>query len=229
MPGPSAKPRSNPAGATFQTANGYTMRCWAAVLLFAALAAPAAAQNAVIPTAGVTVTGSASQRFPVQTVQITAFGHGAVNEGDVIAAMRAAGLEGPSVSPAGLSFPNRGQFVLRGTINAVTPAKLDAIAVAAAAFVQAHPNVGIDNVQMQAPLEGCPALEDAIRVRAFAEARRRAEALARDAGVVLGDPKALIQGGGCPMNGAELGGVPVDPTTFTAAMTVSVTVTFALK
>lgn len=119
--------------------------------------------------------------------------------------------------------------MLRGTISGVTPAKLDAVATAGAAFVQAHPNVGIDNVQLRAPMDGCSALEEPIRLRAFAEARRRAEALARDAGVVLGEPKALVEVGGCPTDSTEIGRVPVDPTTFTAAMTVTVTVTFALK
>lgn len=158
-----------------------------------------------------------------------ASGHGTVNDGDVIAAMRGAGLENPSISPTVLAFPSRGQFVLRGTITGVTPAKLDAVSAAAAAFVQAHPTVQIDNVQLRAPMEACAALEEPIRQRAFAEARRRAEALARDAGVVLGDPKALVEVGGCPADSSEIGRALVDPTTLTAVMLLTVTVTFALK
>lgn len=140
------------------------MKCWVAVFMFAALAAPAAAQTAQIPPAGLTASGSASQR-----------------------------------------------------------------SAAAATFVQSHPNVGIDNIQLRAPMTGCPALEDSIRLRAFGDARRRAEALARDAGVMLGNPTALIEVGGCPSDSNDVGRVPVDPTTLTTTMTVTVTVTFAVK
>ncbi len=180
------------------------------------------------PPAGITVFATAQQRVAVRQVQFIAYAHGNLDEAGALAAMRAAGIDDPSVGSPGPILAPGNRALLRGTIRNASRAKLETIAAAVGSYVRDHPAVGVDSVQFFAPLVGCPELEAPVRARALAEARRRAEAIAAAAGVALDGVSAVAESGGCPAVGENVSGPQVDPTTLTTSLSVAETVTFAI-
>lgn len=215
-------------------------RC--AVLVLALL--PLAASAQTIPSVrsapgaagpqGISVQGRGSARFPVKTVTFVAFTRGNADEAAVLSAMRAAGIDDPTIGVPGSQINNGGQMMVRGTIRDVTRAKLDRIARAASAYVLAHPGATVDNVNFSAAAEDCAQYEQTARTAAFADARRRAEAIAALAGVTLEGVAAVSEIGGCPLPVESAvqpfaqGAVPFDLSTLTATISVNESITFAI-
>jgi hypothetical protein len=183
-------------------------------------------------TAGITVQGHATVRYPVKTVQFTAQVHGAADEAGVIAAMRAAGIDDPVVGPAGSQLYRGNQSLLRGTIREVSRAKLEHVGQAAAQYVSSHPGAALDGVNFAATPEDCAAHEQAARGAALDDARHRADAIAAHAGVAIGGVAAVSESGGCPYGPDGMLGVfgsqQLDLGRLTASVTVLETVTFSI-
>lgn len=182
-------------------------------------------------SSGITVQGRGSARFPVKDVQFNAFARGNADEASVIAALRAAGVENPAVGPPGPQISNGGPTVLRGTVRDISPAKLDALRRAAAAYVSAHPGTALDSVNFVVPAGACTPHEDAARSAALADARRRAQAIASMTGLTLLGVTAVYEIGGCPDTDAiaSFNGPPspFDLGTLTSSVALTEYVTFA--
>ncbi len=224
------------AGAT----NEQTMMKRLAFLAFALLPLPASAQieplarpfTPPMAGAGITVGGRGVARIAVKTVQFVAFVRGNPDEAGALAAMRAAGIEDAAVGPIGAQVSNGNQTLLRGIVRDVSRAKLDRINEAAAAYVRAHPGASVDNVNFSARVDDCSGPEQTARTAAFAEVRRKAQAIAALAGVALDGIAAVNETGGCPVsqdNPFVNAGLPLELATLTATVSVSETVTFAVS
>jgi len=123
-----------------------------------------------------------------------------------------------------------GLVLVRGTVRGVTHAKLDHIGEAAAAYVAAHPGTTVDNVMFSARLEDCPLPEQTARAAAFADARRKADAIAALAGVSIDGVAAVNENGGCPATpDAGYAGQGLDLGTLTTTITMYEYVTFAIS
>src|SRR5665213_3804337 len=155
-----------------------------AVLAFALLPLAASAQTAVPPPRGVV-------RYPVKTVTFAAQVRGYADETAALAAMRAAGIDDPVIGPPGSQINNGSQSMLRGTVRDVTRAKLERIALAAADFMRTHPGITMEGVNVFPGADGCSGFEQAAREAAFADARRKAQAIAALAGLTI-DGLSLI-------------------------------------
>lgn len=187
--------------------------------------------NAGAP-AGITVSGSTRVATPVKTVRFIAYVRGAADEAGALAAMRAAGIEEPSIGPPGNSFSfgnqqNGGTTVLRGLVRNVTPERLIAIGHAAETYVRAHPGSSVDSVQFFTHLDDCAAVEGRARTGAFAETRRRAEAIAAAAGVAVDGVLDVAEGGGCT-NVADGNEVPIDVGSLSAYVYITERVTYGI-
>ncbi|HTD32353.1 MAG TPA: SIMPL domain-containing protein, partial [Candidatus Elarobacter sp.] len=158
--------------------------------------------------AGITVQGRGVARFPVKDVQFQAYAHGSANEADVLAALRAAGVENPVIGPPGPQLSANGPTVMRGTVRNVTRAKLDALGRAAVAYMAAHPGATLDSVTFTVPTDACAAHEDEARNAAIADARRRAQAIAALTGVAIQGVTYVSENGGCPLTGDGFQGPP---------------------
>jgi uncharacterized protein YggE len=170
------------------------------VLALALLPVAASAQGAArLPSAaGITVQGTGSVRISVKAVQLSAQVRGVVDETSAVAALRAAGVEDPVLGPNGARIGTGTQMLVRGTIRGVTRAKLDHIGEAAVAYMAAHPGTVVDNVAFFPRLDDCAVAEQAARTAAFADARRKADALAALAGVSIDGVATVSENGGCP-------------------------------
>ncbi len=180
--------------------------------------------------AGITVQGHGTSRIAVKTLQFFAMTRGNAEEGPVLAAMRAAGIVDPSVGPAGSSISSNQPAMLRGTIPGATHEKLDRIAKAAADYLHQHPGASIDNVNFVPRIDDCDAVEQTARTAAFADARRRAQAIASLAGLSIDGVEAVNETGGCPVvSDAQPFGqnVPFDLGTLSATISVFDTITFS--
>lgn len=200
-------------------------------LVLLPLAASAQAPPRVGSAAGITVGGSGSVRIAVKTVQFTAQVRGVVDEASALAAMRAAGIEDPSIGPAGMRIATGTQVVARGTIRDVTTAKLERVGNAATAYVAAHPGAAIESVGFIPRLDDCARSEQVARTAALADARRKADAIAALAGVALDGVASVNETGGCPAISPEpgYGPGPFDVGTLTSTITVYEYVTFAIS
>ena len=215
-------------------------RCAALVLMLLPLAASAQTLPTVRPAPGaagaqgIGVQGRGVARFPVKTVTFVAYARGNADEPAVLAAMRAAGIDDPVIGPPGSQIGNGSQMMVRGTIHDVSRAKLDRISRAAAAYMIAHPGATVDNVNFTAVADDCAQYEQAARAAAFADARRRAQAVAVLADVTLDGVAAVNEVGGCPLAAEPgmppygQGGLPFDLATLTATISVTESVVFAI-
>jgi len=205
-----------------------------AVLALALLPIGASAQGIpprAVPAAGITVMGHGSTKVVVKTLQFVAMTRGNADEPAVLSAMRAAGIVDPSIGPAGSSISNNQPTMLRGTIPNASREKLQHIATAAAEYVRAHPGSSIDNVNFFPRLDDCAAPEQVARTAAFADARRKGEALAALAGLSIDGVQSVSESGGCPVvsDSQQFGpGTQFDLGTMTTTIIVYDTVTFGV-
>jgi uncharacterized protein YggE len=195
------------------------------------LAASAQVPPRVPSAGGITVGGSGSVRIAVKTVQFTAQARGVADEANALAAMRAAGVEDPSIGPAGARIGNGTQVLVRGTVRDVSAAKLQRIEAAAAVYMAAHPGAAVENVAFSPRLDDCATSEQTARAAALADARRKADAIAALAGVAIDGVAAVNETGGCPATGPEpgYGPGPFDLGTLTSTVIVYEYVTFAIS
>ncbi len=91
-----------------------------------------------------------------------------------------------------------------------------------------HPGTALDNVRFTAHIDDCNAVEQRARTAAFAEAKRRAEAIAALNGVLIGEPTTINENGGCLSYGGPGPGVPLDVSTMTASVQIYENVTYAI-
>jgi hypothetical protein len=152
---------------------------------------------------------------------------GAGTDTEVLAAMRAAGIENPTVSSSGNIVNANSSVALRGAIRDISHEKIDAISKAAIAFIMKHPGTNIDSVSFYGASVDCPAVEANARVVAFAEAQRRARAIAALAGVKVGLPTSVTESGGC-MTSGQTSNFPVDPQTFMMRVIVYENITYSI-
>ncbi len=180
---------------------------------------------------GITVQGYGSVRAAVKTVQLIAQVRGVVDETGALAALRAAGVEDPVIGPNGPRIGSGTQVLVRGTIRGVTRAKLDHIGEAAVAYMAEHPGTSLDNVAFTARLDDCAPLEQTARAAAFAEARRKADAIAALAGVSIDGVATVTENGGCPATtDSGYGGQgQLDIGALTTTIVVNEYVTFAIS
>jgi uncharacterized protein YggE len=183
------------------------------------------------PSAGITVIGHGSVRVPVRIVTFAAMTRGNADEASVLAAMRAAGIVDPSMGPPGSMISANQATMLRGTIPGATEAKLDQVGSAAAAYVRQHPGLTIENISVAPRLDDCGTPEQTARTAAFADARRKGEAIAALAGLSIDGVESVNESGGClapdlpqfgPANGFDLG-------TLTTSVSVNEVVTFIVS
>ena len=205
-----------------------------AILALTLLPVGASAQGApprAVPAAGITVTGHGTVRVPVKTLQFIATTRGNTDEAAVLAAMRAAGIVDPSMGPLGSSVSANQPTMLRGTIPNATEQKLEHVASAAAEYVRQHPGTTIDSVTFAAKLDDCGAAEQGARTAAFAEARRRGDAIAALAGLVIDGVQSVNEFGGCPATDGPQAGPsgPIDLATLTTTIGVTETITYAVS
>ena len=206
-----------------------------AVLALALLPVGASAQGVPqqpVPASGITVQARGSIRVPVKTLQFIAVARGNVDEASALAALRAAGVVDPSMGPLGSSISTNAQTVLRGTIPGATSEKLEHIGNAATDYIHQHPGTTVESISFVPRLDDCAAAEQAARTAAFAEARRKGEAIAALAGVSIDGIRSVIETGGCPVppeppqfgqnTGFDLG-------TMSTSVAVNDTVTFAIS
>lgn len=191
--------------------------------VFAGGAIPAVQRSLALP--GISVFGSAQVRIPAQQVTISALAPGFSDSAEVLAMLRGAGVERPSLS-AFVGFATN-QAVLRGVVRNVSRAKLDALTDAVVQYVHAHPGAAIDNLQVYTSISGCMTREESLRAHALADAHRRAASVARDARAVLGNVIAVNESGGCSTADSILG-APVDVASLTATLGVTESVTYAI-
>jgi hypothetical protein len=114
----------------------------------------------------------------------------------------------------------------------VSRAKLESIARAAGVFTAAHPGVSIVSVAFSPAAAECSAaIEQTARTVAFADARRKAAAIAAAAGLTLGAVVSVTESGGCPSDDDRFtyGGGPatLDVGTLTFVVGLSESITFA--
>jgi hypothetical protein len=207
----------------------------AMVLLPLAASAQAPPLAPRVPTAGgITVAGYGSVRVAVKTVQFTGQARGVADEANALAALRAAGIDDPSIGPAGPRISSGTPVLVRGTIRDVTAAKLQRIENAATAYMAAHPGATVDNVTFSPRLDDCAQSEQTARAAALADARRKADAIAALAGVAIDGVASVNETGGCPAapdSGYSFGGGPgaFDLGTLTSTIIVYEYVTFAIS
>lgn len=202
-------------------------------LLLAPLAADAQTVRGTLgPEPGITVQGRGSVKVPVKTLVFSAMARGNIDEAGALAALRAAGIVDPSMGPLGSNFSAANAMsVLRGTIPVASEAKLEKIGLAAADYVKQHPGVTVENISFAPRFDDCPATEEAARTAAFAEARRRAQAIAALAGLTIEGVTAVSENGGCPASDGQPFAGPgqgLDLGTLTATIAVNETVTFSV-
>jgi uncharacterized protein YggE len=191
------------------------------------LRGPAIPVNDATRAGGITVYGSGVSEVVVHTVNITAYVRSVNgNPADVLAAMRAAGIESPGIGPGTAFISANTPLMLHGTIRNATRERLDAVGRAAAAYVLAHPGTAVDSVQYSGVPDDCPAIEKRAREAAFTEARRRAESIAVVAGVIAGPPTNISESGGC--YNFNVNAAPLDTETLTMRITVNETVMFSI-
>ena len=203
-----------------------------AVLALVLLPLAASAQVPRSPSAGgITVQGSGTVRIPVKTVQLNAQVRGVVDETSALAALRAAGVEDPVLGPNGSRIGSGTQMMVRGTIRGVTPAKLDRIGEAAVAYVAAHPGTTVDNVVFFPRIDDCATSEQVARAAAFADARRKADAIAALAGVSVDGVASVNENGGCPpaQDAGYISPAQFDIGTLMSTIVVNEYVTFAIS
>ena len=208
-----------------------TKRLALLALMLLPVAASAQAPPAVPRAGGISVAGSGSVRVAVKTVQLIAQVRGVVDETSALAAMRAAGVEEPSIGPYGARVGSGTQVLVRGVVRDVTHAKLDRISEAAAAYVTAHPGVTVDTVVFSPRFEDCAASEQTARAAALADARRKADAIAALAGVSIDGVASVNENGGCPAATENPFGGPgqLDLGTLMSTIAVSEYVTYAIS
>lgn len=203
----------------------------AAIVLLPLAAGAQGAPRVPSAAGGITVAGTGTVRVPVKTVQFTAQVRGSMDEASALAALRAAGVDDPVLGPNGPRIGSGTQVLVRGTVRGVTHAKLDRIGDAAAAYVAAHPGTTVDNVTFFPRLDDCAQSEQTARAAAFADARRKADAIAALAGVSIDGVAAVNENGGCPVNSETGYGGPgqFDLGTLSSTISMYEYVTFAIS
>ncbi len=194
----------------------------AVLLLTAPLVALAQTSAPDVIHAASRVTASA----PVSTVLVSVVARGAVDQYTLAAAMRAAGVENITVYRARRIADLR-PVTIRGRLTNLTRARLDAVSDAARTYAASHQAT---TTSVDATFYGlaadCPPVERRARESALAAARQRADEVAAERGVRLGDAIETHQTGGCPRPGS-LGGVAAfDPDTLSMRVTVTETASF---
>jgi hypothetical protein len=184
------------------------------------------------PEPGITVQGRGSVKVPVKSLAFSAMARGNIDEAGALAALRAAGVVDPSMGPLGTNFSaSNAMSVLRGTVPVASEAKLEKIGLAAMDYGKQHPGITVENISFAPRFEDCPATEEAARTAAFAEARRRAQAIATLAGLTIEGVTAVSENGGCPVSDGQPFAGPgqgLDLGTLTATIAVNESVTFAV-
>lgn len=178
--------------------------------------------------AGISVSGRAAAQTPVHDVTFLAYARGIVDAETALAALRAAGVENPTIGPPDGMLMTNAPTLVRGTVRNVSTAKLEALQKAALAFAAAHPGVAVDNVRFFARLDDCARVEEQARSAAFAEARRRAQSIASLAGAALGPVIAVSENGGCSQQDPGSVGMPINIAALTTSLTMFENVTFAI-
>jgi hypothetical protein len=135
------------------------------------------------------------------------------------------------IGPNGPRIGSGTQVLVRGTIRGVTRAKLDRIGEAAVAYMAVHPGTTIDNVAFTARLDDCAPIEQTARAAAFAEARRKADAIAALAGVSVDGVASVNENGGCPpaQDAGYISPAQFDIGTLMSTIVVNEYVTFAIS
>ena len=208
------------------------------VLLALVAALPVAASAQFIPppaqpVPGITVSARGTAKMQVRQVAFVAQVRGTADEADVLAMLRRAGVEDPSVGVESPQIFPGAPTIVRGVVRDVSIAKLNQLGLAAGEYVHAHSGLTIESIRCVPPLGGCETYEETARQSALAEARRKAAAIAAASGATLGAVRAVAESGGCPLPEdarAAFGPPPTwfDANTLTATVTVYETVTYAL-
>lgn len=214
-----------------------------AVLVLAALPLAAGAQIMPAPprlpmvvgpspdrVAGISVSGRAVVQVPVRDAAVVAYARGDFDTNAALAALRAAGVDDPKIGPPDGMISAHSPAVLRGIVRNVTMKKLEDLQRAGVQFAAAHPGVAVDNVRFTArpSADACARAEEQARGQAFADARRRAQAIASLAGAVAGPVLAASESGGCPALAGDGPEMSLDVSTMTTPITVFENLTFAL-
>ncbi len=178
----------------------------------------------------ITVQGRAVVRYAVTSVDFAATARGNTDDAAVIAAMRAAGIDDPTVGPYGSQVGQGTPALVRGTVHDVTHAKLERIAAAAAEYLRAHPGVHVDNIAFSPAPSACAPHEAEVRAAALADARRKADSIAALTGLVVDGVASVSEFGSvCPVPDGPFQGPSagaVDLGALTSSATASEQVTF---
>jgi len=193
---------------------------------------PVAASAQTSPQ-GITVTGNGSASAVVSTVVVrVSMNRMAGDDGSyLVARLKAAGVADASADTGMAGGPQL--ITVHGHLTGLTKAKLDAVTRAATQFgtavpPQFAPLVGLSGVHYYGLATDCPAIEQRAREAALADARRRAEAIAANGAVHLGERVAVVESGGCQRAGPFGGAYAIDTETLSMSVPVSETVTYAL-
>jgi uncharacterized protein YggE len=205
----------------------------AALAAIVPVAANAQAGPPPRPVAGITVLGHGAATMPVRDLAFVAIVRGNVDDADVVAMLRGAGVEHPTAGIETAQFNANTPTVVRGVVHDVSAARLEQLAKTAGAFVRAHSGATIDSIRFVPQLSGCDAVEESARVVALAQARRRAAALAAASGAGLGAVVRVSEAGGCPSSDENRAPYLASPdwfamATLTATVSLYETVTFAI-
>lgn len=206
-----------------------------AVLVLVLVPLAASAQVPVRGTGGaggIVVMGRGVVRTPVKVLRFTAQARGPADERAVLAVLRSAGIDDPVIGPAGpdVWVNSNSSTAVRGTIRDVSQAKLDKIGHSAAEYVRAHPGTVLDSIHFSAHIEDCAPIEQAARLAALSDARRRALAIAAASGVTLDEVVAVSENGGCPIESDQFNSSQqtLDLGTLTTTVTMFESVTYAI-
>ena len=202
-----------------------------ATLLLIAVPLGAGAQTP--PQQGITVTGNGTASAAVSTAIVrVSMNRLAGDDGSyMVSRLKAAGVTDASAD-TGL-MGNTQTIIVHGHLNGLTRAKVDAVTRAASQLGANVPPqfasfVGLTNVQFYGLAADCPPIEQRAREAALADARRRAEAIAANGSVHLGERLAVAESGGCQRAGPFGGAFAIDTEALTMSVPVSETVTYAI-
>jgi hypothetical protein len=181
---------------------------------------------------GIVVMGRGVVRTPVKVLRFMAQARGPADERSVLAALRSAGIDDPVIGPPGPNVwvGSNSPTAVRGTIRDVSQAKLAKIGLAAADYVRAHPATLLESIQLTPRIEDCAPIEQAARLAALGDARRRALAIAAASGVTLDAVVAVNENGGCPIESDQFNSSQqaFDLGTLSTTVTMFESVTYAI-
>jgi uncharacterized protein YggE len=202
------------------------------VLASLIIVVPLAASAQTSPQ-GITVTGNGSASAVVSSAIVrVSMNRFAGDDGSyMVSRLKAAGVADAVAEPTMAGGPQL--IVVHGHLTGLTKAKLDAVTRAASQFGSNVPPqfaalVALSGVHYYGLATDCPAIEQRAREAALADARRRAEAIAANGAVHLGERLTVVESGGCPRAGPFGGTFAIDTDTLSMSVPVSETVTYAL-